>query len=151
MNRRAIHFEELDHAVAECERLSQSGYVRNGNWSLGQICNHIRLTIDANMDGYPRWMSLALPLRPILRRLMLPRLMRGDSPSGIKTAGMFVPPADLNDASEIMAFADCVNRFHSHTEALYPHPGFGRLAKSEFEKFHAAHAAHHLSFLGESE
>lgn len=147
MDRRDLLFRNLDDAVADCKMLSESGYVRNGNWSLGQICLHMRLTIDANMDGYPLWMSVGLPLRPVLRKFLLPRLLRGDSPTGLKTAGMFVPPANANDLTEINAFAECVDRFHSHSGRLYPHPGFGKLSKDEFEQFHAAHTSHHLSFL----
>lgn len=151
MIRRILHFENTDDVVAECEKLAKSTYVRNGNWSLGQICCHIRLTMDANMDGYPWWMSLAMPLRPILRSLLLPRLLRGDSPAGIKTAGIFVPSTSSTDGTEVQALAACVNRFRSHSGLLYPHPGFGRLTKNEFDRFHAAHAAHHLGFLAHSD
>ena len=116
---------------------------------LGQICRHVRLTIEANMSGYPWWMSLlGYPLRPFLRWFMLPRLLRGNSPSGVKTAAMFVPPTGLNDTAEVEAFAECVRRFLEYQGQLHPHPGFGKLDQDEFNRFHAAHAAHHLSFLG---
>ncbi|QEG20447.1 DUF1569 domain-containing protein [Mariniblastus fucicola] len=147
--RRSLHLVKLADTVAESKRLLQSGYQKNGNWSLGQICRHLRLTIDANVNGYPKWMSLALPIRPVMRWLLLPRLLRGDSPSGIKTASIFVPQNDLNDAAEVELFATSVANFLNHDGRLFPHPGFGRLSKSQFEHFHAAHASHHLSFLSD--
>ncbi len=146
--RRALEFDRLSNAVDECERLLESGYVRNGNWSLGQICQHMRLTIEANMNGYPKWMTiLGFPLRPILSRFALPKLLAGQSPKGIKTAPMFVPPTDVDDVQEVEAFSKCVQRFLADDGELHPHPGFGSMSREKFEKFHAAHMAHHLGFL----
>ena len=149
--RRELKLENLDAVVDECRRLLRSGYVRNGNWTLGQVCNHIRKTIDACVDGYPAWMVvLGYPLRPFLRRFLLPRLIRGDSPAGIRTAPGFVPPPDLCDAGEFEALQDSIIRFHENADALRPHPGFGAMRKDVFERFHAMHAAHHLGFLGDA-
>lgn len=146
--RRALIFDQLSDAVDECERLLASGYVKNGNWSLGQICQHMRLTIEANMNGYPTWMSvLGFPIRPLMRRFGLPKLLAGKSPKGLMTAPMFVPPENADDAQEVAAFAKCVTEFLSGEGELHPHPGFGSMSREEFEKFHAAHTAHHLGFL----
>ena len=100
------------------------------------------------MNGYPTWMTmLGYPLRPILRWLMLPRLLAGNSPSGVKTAGIFVPPNDLDDRAEVRRFMECVTVFLKSAGPMHAHPGFGNMTKEEFNHFHAAHAAHHLSFL----
>ncbi|NNJ27324.1 DUF1569 domain-containing protein [Alienimonas chondri] len=150
--RRALQFDRLDDCVAECRSLLRTGYLQNGNWTLAQICRHLRLTIEANLRGYPAWMTvLGFPLRPVLRRWMLPRLLAGDSPSGVKTAGMFVPDSALNDADEVDALSRCVEQFLAHSGDLHAHPGFGRMTHEEFGRFHAAHAAHHLSFLAVAE
>jgi hypothetical protein len=95
-------------------------------------------------------MSLFAPVRPLLRWLLLPRLLRGDSPAGIKTGAIFVPPADVYDAEEVKAYSESVARFQRHQGKLHPHPGFGRFEHLAFEQFHAAHAAHHLGFLNPS-
>lgn len=146
--RRQIHFEDLDDAIHECERLLRTGYTKSGNWTLGQICCHLRLTIQSNMDGYPRWMVvLGYPLRPLLRRFMLPRLLSGNSPGGIRTAGIFVPPRELDDESEVERFKECTIAFRNAPESMHAHPGFGGMSNSAFNRFHAAHASHHLSFL----
>ena len=88
-----------------------------------------------------------MPIRPLLRWFLLPRLLRGDSPSGIKTAKVYLPADNLDDVAEVAALAECVTRFSNHHGKLYAHPGFGQLSREMFERFHAAHAAHHLSFL----
>ncbi len=117
--RRELHLACLDDAIGECERLLESGYSKSGNWSLAQICCHLRLSIECNMTGYPKYMTiLGYPLRPILHYLILPRLLSGDSPSGIKTAGVFIPPDDVVDEHEVERFKRCVAEFHCQTELL---------------------------------
>ncbi len=146
--RRELKFECLDDAIEECERLIQNGYTKSGKWSLAQICCHLRLTIESNMNGYPLWMTLlGYPLRPVLRSFVLPKLLDGNSPNGIKTARMFIPPDDLNDAYEVDRFKTCVSRFGASSDSMHAHPGFGNMTNRQFDLFHASHAAHHLSFL----
>jgi Protein of unknown function (DUF1569) len=145
---RELILNNLEDAVSECRRLNEVGYESTGNWSLAQICNHLRLTMESNMNGYPTWMTvLGMPLRPFLRKFALPRLLRGDSINGMRTAGMFVPVDGLQDAMELEKFEECVKEFERSTSPLHAHPGFGKMPRSGFNRFHAAHAAHHLSFL----
>lgn len=144
---RELKFEQLDDAVVEAESLLRGGYERRGNWTLGQICRHLRLVQDPSIDGYPKWMSAFAFLRPLMRRWMLPRIMKGDSPRGIRTARMFVPPQQLDDADEVAKFAGSVDRFSRHPGPFVPHPGFGRMNREDLARLHAAHAAHHLRFL----
>ncbi|MEM9941482.1 MAG: DUF1569 domain-containing protein [Planctomycetota bacterium] len=146
--RRDLELEGFDSVLGECRSLLGNGYQRAGNWSLGQICRHIRLTIEANMNGYPWWMTLlGFPLRPILKLLLLPRIMSGRSPAGLQTAPSLVPPDGLDDDQEFQAFESCVGSFVRHTGPLYPHPAFGKMSHEEFGKFHVAHCIHHLRFL----
>lgn len=146
--RRNLIFDGLAEALQECRDLLDSGYHRHGNWSLGQICRHIRLTMEANMDGYPRWMTiLGFPLRPFIRRFGLPGLLAGKSPKGLPTAGMFMPPKDTEDDDEVEALARCIETFLSGQGKLHAHPGFGSMSREQFEHFHAAHLGHHLGFL----
>lgn len=146
--RRPLTLASLDDARSECRALLRSGYERKGNWTLGQMCQHLRLTIDANMHGYPAWMMVAgMPLRPMLRAFALPRLLAGNSISGVRTAGRFVPPGGLEDEREVGLFEECVDEFTRAEGPLHAHPGFGMMPRDQFDRFHAAHAAHHLSFL----
>ncbi|QDV40608.1 hypothetical protein Enr13x_04140 [Stieleria neptunia] len=72
---RDLKFETLGEAVDDARQLLASGYVRQGNWSLAQICRHLVLVQDPSVDGYPAWMSLFAPLRPLMRRLLLPKCL----------------------------------------------------------------------------
>jgi hypothetical protein len=144
---RVLKFDALNDAVLEGENLLASGYDRNGSWSLRQICRHLTLVQDPSVDGYPRWMSLFAFLRPVMRRILLPKLLGSDSPRGIRTASTFMPPTNVDDAAEVEAFAASVQRFHRHRGDYAPHPAFGRLSRERIEEIHSAHAAHHFRFL----
>lgn len=144
---RQLDFGDLNDAVTEARTLLSNGYSKHGHWSVGQICRHLVLVQDSSVDGYPKWMSFFAFLRPVMRRILLPKVLSGDSPRGIRTASMFVPPADLDDAREVEAFAASVARFYAHVGDYAPHPAFGRLPRERIEQIHSAHAAHHLRFL----
>ncbi|MCC9642796.1 DUF1569 domain-containing protein [Rhodopirellula sp. JC740] len=144
---RTLQFAHLRDAVVDARSLLETGYEPMGNWTLGQICHHLKLVQDPSVHGYPGWMSLFAFLRPAMRRWLLPKIRRPDSPRGIRTAGMFVPPQDVDDDQAIEAFAESVEQFLSHPGDYSPHPAFGRLSRSEFEEIHRLHAAHHLRFL----
>ncbi|TWT80363.1 hypothetical protein CA13_17760 [Planctomycetes bacterium CA13] len=144
---RKLRFNDLDAAVEEAMSLLRTGYERQGNWSLGQICRHLILVQDLSVNGIPKWMSLFAFLRPVMRQFLLPKLIRGDSPRGIRTPSVFVPPADLDDAREVESFARSVAQLNSHVGEYAPHPAFGQLTREQILEIHSAHAAHHLRFL----
>ncbi|TWT91685.1 DUF1569 domain-containing protein [Neorhodopirellula pilleata] len=144
---RQVQFDNLETAVDDARQLLASGYVRHGNWSLGQICRHLVLVQDYAIGGYPAWMSLFAPLRPLMRWLLLPKLLSADSPRGFRTSSIFQPPDDLEDATEVEAFAASVGRLLDHSGSFAPHPGFGRLPPGKILEIHTAHAAHHLRHL----
>ena len=144
---RELRFSDLTAASREAESLLNCGYERHGNWTLAQVCRHLRLVQDSSVDGYPRWMALFAPLRPVMRRLLLPRIMSGDSPTGIPTTPIYAPPGQLDDTEEVAKFAESVHRFYAHAGPYEPHPAFGRMDRDSLEDIHAAHAAHHLRFL----
>ena len=147
LSRRPILLTSFDEVLAECNALFDSGYRKVGNWSLADACEHLQRSQDASISGYPRWMSLFAPLRPFVRRLMLPRLLRGDSPAGLPTASTLVPKNSYNDETAIEALEQSMQRLRTHDGSFVPHPGFGLMNLPELERFHSAHASHHLSFL----
>lgn len=142
-----LRLTDLDSAIREIEFIAVTGYEMHGNWTLAQICRHLRLTQDASIDGYPGWMSLFMPLRPIIRGLLLKKLLKGDSKAGFPTSSDYVPEGDLEDQSEVEAYKTSVKRFRDHEGKFYPHPGFGISDRETLEQLHAAHAGHHLGFL----
>ena len=144
---RQLVLPTLPDAVSEAQDLLARGYVARGNWSLAQICRHLRVAQDSSIDGYPAWTSLFAMLRPLMRRTLLPRAMSADPPRGIRTLKSFQPESGLDDATELHRFVESADRFRDHPGTFHAHPAFGRLDRIQLEQLHAAHAAHHLRFL----
>jgi len=144
---RDLQLADLDAAIDDARAMLDSGYDSLGNWTLGQICRHLVLVQDPSVDGYPKWMSLFAFLRPAMRRWLLPKLLSGDSPRGIRTASRLAPPGDLNDTAEVEAFSQSVARLKTHVGEFAPHPAFGRQSRERILAIHTSHASHHLRFL----
>lgn len=144
---RKLSFHQLEDAVQEAEHLLAVGYRRHGQWSLGQICRHCRDVQEISLRGFPQWISMFAWIRPVLRRTLLPRIMRGASPIGLPTAPWLVPRTEVDDREEVLAFAESVQRLRDHEGDYYPHPGFGQLGRDGLLNLYTAHAAHHLRFL----
>ena len=57
-NRRQLHFNSLDEIAAEVERLAACQQVRTiGNWSSGQVLQHLASTMDNSIDGFPNFVQ----------------------------------------------------------------------------------------------
>jgi len=65
-DRRTLRFESLDEILAEVERLAIAKEVRPlGNWSSGQVVQHLAMTLDNSIDGFPSFVPL--PIRLFMR------------------------------------------------------------------------------------
>src|SRR5688572_14560262 len=89
--RRKLRFATIDDALAEAERLAaaeREGRVRQlGNWSLGQILNHLATWAEFAHCGYPPSVRAPLPVRMILRLVRNKILTQGMMP-GINIRGI---------------------------------------------------------------
>jgi len=140
-----LAFASLDHVILDVEQLL-AGHITVGSWSLGQICDHLARSIIYSLEGFPvraPWL-----LRKTLGPLLLRRILR----SGRFVEGMKAPPpyqpkpiADARDEAEALRAA--IRRFTSHDGPLVEHPLAGAVSRSDWERFHCIHCAHHLSFV----
>lgn len=144
---RQLQLKDLNAVRAEVEALHAKGYEQQGQWTLGQMCYHLRIVQDGSLDGYSWWLSLFAPLRPVMRWVMLPKILSGNSPIGLRTLFVFAPPEKVDEQEEVKQFLSSIDRYIAYEEKIKAHPGFGRMSKSELEQVHAAHASHHLRFL----
>ena len=60
MNRRSVEFRTLDDVLGEIECLRKHRYDRAGNWSLGQVCNHLSQEVDLSLGKPIRWIPRSL-------------------------------------------------------------------------------------------
>ena len=155
--RRSLSFGGLGEAVADAREL-EDGYLRVGQWSLGQCCEHLTSFMRFSLDGFPS-RGLPPPLPFLMRTLLLnERKMRKPMPVGMPSPA-FLRPAEeagegprLEGASDadrraVEKFSAVCKRVQNHAGDFKPSPLFGRLSPQKWRRVHAKHAEHHLSFL----
>jgi hypothetical protein len=145
MNRRPLDFRTFDEVRADLDRL-RAGYQKGGNWSLGQVCNHLAIFVRGSLDGFtgprPPWfLRMIGPF--LLRRMIKNRRM----PEGVKVPAHFQPQASAEDSREVQELQDLLRRFEKHQGPLHPSPLGGELSYDTWRELHLIHCAHHLSFL----
>src|SRR5574342_33702 len=81
--RRQLRFESLDDILAEVERLASSKNIRAvGNWTSGQVLQHLAATMNGSIDGFPTFVPA--PVRLLLRLFMKRRFLTRPMPPGFQ-------------------------------------------------------------------
>lgn len=146
MSRRALRFHDFDQALADADRLLAAGYDRVGNWSLGQIADHLAKVITFSLDGFPSMMPW--PLRLAARWFALGAILRHKVFRSTITAPSYLMPTDaVADREAVERLRSATARFVAHAGPLHPSPAFGRLTPQQWREVHLWHCEHHLSFL----
>lgn len=145
--RREIRYESLDDLVADTVRLAGPNARMLGNWTPGQIFQHLADTMNSSIVGFGS--MFAAPVRWILRLLMKRRFLTKGLPAGFKAPAKFLPDATSVDDG-LTALKKAVARLHEDTTRAL-HPGFGSLTLDEWTQFHLRHAELHMSFLQDAE
>jgi hypothetical protein len=143
--RRELRFSSYDELLADVRSLASQPTRQLGNWSLGQICQHLAIGINTAVDGppfKPSW--LVRVLGPWFKKRVISRRM---SP-GLKlpkNAGALIPtPTDA--AAGVAALERAIARFERTSQRL-PHFVFGPMTREEWDQLHFRHAEMHLSFI----
>jgi hypothetical protein len=142
--RRQLRFESLDQVIPDVARLLR-GHVTVGRWSLGQMLHHLELAIRLPMERVPFKFPWAV------RRLFGPVALRlalwlQFMPRGVRVKAAYLPPPGLDAEDEAERLANAIERFASFEGPFDEHPLLGRLTRSDWQRFHCLHCAHHLSF-----
>lgn len=139
--RRTLTLACLDDIIAEVDYLL-AGHATVGNWSLGQICNHLSTAFKLVSDGGPQRAP-----RPGSDAMRVRFFELGHFPEGAKVpSSVFVPAEGLDDREQAERLAKEVRRFADSAGPFASHPLLGTLTKDEWIRFHCMHAAHHLGF-----
>ncbi len=146
MNRRTLDFRSFDEVWADVQALHQSGYQRAGNWSLGQICDHLAIFIRGSLDGFDRmmpWLLRATVGRYFLKKILRERRMK----AGLRVPQKSLPGNVVEDAPAVKSFGELLDRYRTYSGPMHPSPIFGDLTRETWTDLHLVHASHHLSFL----
>jgi len=154
---------ELEHIRQEVERLTRGWseadwhHAAPGNWTYGQILEHLRLAFVGTTKGILKVMEGGRPLggKPTLKDRMQTFWVTklGRMPSGRVSPEQTVPKEGLAagslrrfyDALVAMdaTLADAERRFGGRVKLL-DHPILGPLSAKDWRRFHRTHAKHHL-------
>ena len=132
--RRTIEFDSIDDVLAEAERLQENGYDRDGNWSLGQLCNH--LAEEVKMFNSKPVRRIPAPLQRLLQGAFLHTAVLGKFGTALGLRLPTIKPQNqpIDDAEGVRRLRDSFDQLQqAGAEHLVP--------------FHLWHAGHHFSFL----
>ena len=145
--RRIIHFESLDDVLRDAAQLAAVRHRTTGNWTLGQICEHLALASDACFDGFgdiqvPWWARWFIA--PFVKKKFLLIEMR----AGIqlpKTATRLLPASEVSVNDGLAHLRRSFARFECEIPAA-AHPFLGKLkGKHEYVLRQLRHGELHLS------
>src|SRR4249919_1507459 len=144
-NRRQLRFNSLDEIAAEVERLAACQQVRAiGNWSSGQVLQHLASTMDNSIDGFPNFVPA--PIKFILRFFMKRRFLTKPMPPGFKLPARAekMLPGETSWETALENFRRAMQRLKAEAKRS-PHPAFGPMSVDEWNQIHCRHSELHLS------
>jgi len=141
--RREVRYESLDELLADAKRFSGNDIKTLGNWSQGQIFEHIARSMDSSIDG--AGFSFPAPLQWLMSLFMKKKFLTKTLPPGFKTTAQFDP--EKTSAEEGLASLEKAIERQKNVSERAPHPGFGNIGKEGWDDFNLRHSEMHMSFL----
>lgn len=147
--RRTVRYESLDELLADAQRISGSEVRPLGNWSQGQIFEHLARSLDSSIDG--AGFALPAPVQWMMSLLMKRKFLEKKLPAGFKSTAQFKPDATSAEGG-LASLQKAIVRQQQESQRA-PHPAFGNIGREQWNAFHLRHAEMHMSFLvkGESQ
>lgn len=146
LGRRTVRFESLQEVLQDAERLA-AGEVRSlGNWSFGQILDHLAKTMEMTIDGFDfkaPWL-----IRIVAKLFMKKRFLTKTMPAGFQfRKGMQgLLPDEISIADGLDRLRRAVERLETETRRATS-PIFGKTTVEESNQLQLRHAELHLSFV----
>lgn len=151
--RRDVRYQTMEDFERDLDRVEAalaSGRLRtSGNWSAGQVLEHLAKFAQCAFDGFPSrapWI-----IRKMIILMFKRKIMSGEPmPAGYKIPrqAMFLAPGDGVSAEDGVAQMRAVfARLHRGDRFTAESPIFERLSHEEWCKAQLGHAAMHMSFL----
>lgn len=143
--RRSLAFATLHEVMPDVDRLL-AGYRSGGNWTLGQVCNHLARVLVFTIEGSPEHGPHVLEERA--RLIMTRRLLSsGVMAEGLDVPGSPLPGPGLDDRVEAQSLRQAIDRFLRHPGPFAAHPLLGAFQLDQVHRFQCVHCAHHLSHI----
>jgi hypothetical protein len=150
--RRVLHFTSPAEILADAEELARYRQLRTlGNWSAGQIFQHLATTMNKSIDGF----GTKLPgvVRFFMRLLFKRRFLTRPMPPGFRLPAraekeLVGPRVGVEEG--LRSLRQAVARLQCEKNRS-GNPVLGPLTAAEWNQLHCRHAELHLSFIVHAE
>lgn len=149
--RRTVSYTSLQEIADDAQRLHAAGAPTTGNWSQGQIYDHLARLMDGSLDGFD--FTAAWPLRKISKWIFKPLIFKKGMPAGFKLkgdAGRVLLPDPVADQAGLDHLLQAIYRLQNESQR-HPSPVLEELTREEWDLLHRRHAELHMSFIAEPE
>lgn len=147
-------FSELSHEVDRLEAAQANGdIVTHGNWSAGQIFEHVGRFIRFTYDGFPfkaPWYVALMgrAMKPFLGKM---KLKPGSFTLPPDVAEHLVPDDSVTFEQGLSTLRQQIARVENGERMEQPSPLFGKLGHERWTRMHLDHAAMHMGFIAAGE
>jgi Protein of unknown function (DUF1569) len=145
-SRRKVRYESFEQIVSEAEQAVRNKSETTGNWSLGQILEHLAIANDKTIDGFG--FQAPLPIRmfgPFFKNRLLERgLTPGFQLS--KKASTALVPGETDAQAALDHLRRSFERLQSESQRS-AHPFLGAMTRDESNRLCLRHAELHMSFV----
>jgi len=153
VQRRRLHFSSIPDMIAEAERLAtadKAGKLKAlGNWTCGQIFNHLANWASYPYEGFPdRLRTPPWFIKPLLKMLK-PKYLTKGMPQGVripKVEGGTVGNEPLSTEDGLKKLRLALDRLDKQVPK-HPSPAFGNMTHHEVKELNLRHAELHMGFL----
>jgi hypothetical protein len=145
--RRQVRYNSFDEVLEDAERAVHGKAETTGNWSLGQILEHLAIANDKSIDGFG--FQAPFPVRMIAGTFLKRRFLEKGLKPGFqlpKRGVEVLVPDEIDAGSALDHLRRSVQRLKSESKRS-PHPFFGRMALDESNCLNLRHAELHMSFV----
>ena len=149
VTRREVCYTNLDEVVDDARRLVAAGAKTSGNWSVGQILEHVATVMEKSIDGFQVWPPI--PVRLVGRWFLKKRFLREGMPAGFQLKGPIAKellPPEVDPQQALDHLCRAVARLQEESTRAV-HPFFGPLSVAESNQINCRHAQLHFSFINE--
>lgn len=145
--RRTVRYQSMAELLADAEQLAVSEHRTIGNWSLGQIFEHISKAITCSMDGFgfqAPWFSRVF-IAPFVKNAMITKGMKPGFKLPKRAESLLPTPAVSTEVG-LESLRQSIRRF-DREPGRQPHPFLGPLASQEWISLMLRHAELHMGFV----
>ena len=144
--RRVVRYANFDEVQADAEQLASRPVRLLGNWTYGQILEHLAKVLEMSIDGFdakaPWYIRLAAGL------FMKRRFLTGAMPAGFNLPAPMkhLLPQESSVAEGLAHLRTAIARVKTE-ETRGPHPVFRNLTREESDQLQLRHCELHMSFV----